>query len=50
MIHSAFKHTHTSLLPVLLAGDSEKNTGRTLLKIAAENVLEPMNAWNRERE
>lgn len=50
MIHSVFKHTHTSLLPVLLAGGSEKNTGRTLPKIAAENVLVPMNAWSRERE
>lgn len=48
MIHGVFKHSYSSLLPVLLAGYSEKNTGRTLLKAAEGNGLEPLNGRSSE--
>lgn len=44
MIHGGLKHKHASPSPpVLLAGCSERDTGRACLKTAAENGLDPRN-------
>lgn len=51
MMHDVLKHNSSSLLlPVLLAGYSEKSTGKALLKTAAENGLDPRNVKSMEKD